>query len=80
MVELYCCAGCSNKVTTNISLKEKMGPSQKIFISCTSCDWKETLFSSPVVDKEENGNKMHEVNLRAVIAFCEIGKGLAAIE
>lgn len=73
------CPECREKVMLDCFMREKMGLSQKLSVFCTSCDWKKQLFSSPQVVDGKKGNNRHEVNLRTVMAFREIGKGYASI-
>ena len=48
--------------------------------SCTKlCEWYTTTCTSPTVQSKQCGVKPYEVNLRAMIAFREIGRGYQSI-
>ena len=56
-----------------------MGFSIGIVIRCSNCDFENTFHSSSSKIFSVSGLKPFEVNLRAVIAFCEIRRGTKAM-
>ena len=73
------CPDCRNNfLSVSIDSTKKMGLSQQIITKCP-CGWSNIVFSSPRVDKN-NERSRFDVNIRSVIAFREIGKGLMSIE
>ena len=58
---------------------KKKGWSNKVNISCCECGWTKYIYTSKEVKKpEQSGQKSHELNVRSVMVFLELGKGLKA--
>lgn len=71
------CPDCKNNtVSVNINTDKKKGFAQEIMLECT-CLWTHTVFSIPRI---KDGKSSFDINLRTVMAFREIGKGLTSIE
>lgn len=76
------CPRCkeSGLVVSN-NLAEKKGLSNLLLISCTSCDYVLSTYTSQHIPRPNTrGQKPFDINARAIIAFREIGKGHAAME
>jgi len=56
-----------------------MGLAQNIILSCCSCPWTKSFYSSPRIDSE-NEKSSFDINLRTVVAFREFGQRLESIE
>ena len=57
-----------------------MGFSIGITIQCSNCDFESTFYSSPYINQSSKpGSNPYEINLRAVMAFREIGRGNEAM-
>ena len=71
------CPVCSQRIDMEEMEAERMGFCSKLKIFCLKCDWSVSNFLSEEIDtkKGSRGRKFFEVNVRAVIAFREIGKG-----
>ena len=71
------CPVCSQRIDIEEIQNERMGFCSKVKIFCLQCDWSVSNFLSEEVQTEKGsrGRKFFEVNLRAVIAFREMGKG-----
>lgn len=81
--EISCCPTCKGHVTLRMIFSDKMGLSQKLCISCDTCDWSNAMFTSPEVKSEgqkQPGLNKFEVNVRTIMSFREFGKGLEAIK
>ena len=65
------CPECGHKMTSHIDMKKKHGFSHYIVLECehTECDWKYCFHTS------KKQGPSFEVNVRAVLAFREIGRG-----
>ena len=83
------CPECSCDSNLTISDGGKHGLSHSFLIGCDNCAWSDVFKTSPKVrvkrtlkegKKKTTGDNPFDVNLRAVIAFREIGGGLAAME
>ena len=60
---------------------KKKGWSNKINISCCECGWTKYIYTSKEVNiPGQSGQKSHELNVRSVMAFCEIGKGFGTMK
>ena len=58
-----------------------MGFSTFLTVKCQQCEWKHEFYSSPEIEmKNSPGRNMQDVNLRAVLAFREIGRGHEAMK
>ena len=60
---------------------KKKGWSNKINISCCECGWTKYIYTSKEVNiPGQSGQKSHELNVRSVMAFREIGKGFESMK
>ena len=75
------CPACKDNHIAVISVaKERMGFATKLKLFCTSCFWEKFFFTSEECFYEKKrGRNYYEVNVRAVTAFREIGRGHQAI-
>ena len=75
------CPKCCSRVKFSHLLKNKKGFCYTLEFDCSSCDWKEEFFSSPLSEKVNGspGKQPFDVNLRMALAFREIGKGHKAL-
>ena len=77
-----CCPLCKStqlKFSNNISMKK--GLANYIEITCTSCDYFYSTYSSNRIDKpKQSGPNPFDVNARSIIACRVIGKGHTAME
>ena len=69
------CPECGGEMSSHIDTKKKNGYSHYIVLQCKSmkCEWKHCFNTS------KKQGRSHEVNLRAVLAFREIGRGHSAM-
>ena len=77
---------CSECLSKNIEFGDDlschMGYAHKIYIVCRDCSYKEstyTLKQSQKVSKSQ-GRRKFGINIRTIVAFCEIEKGLEGIQ
>ena len=54
-----------------------MGYAHKIYIVCRDCNYKEYTYTSKKSQKvsKSQGHRKYDINIRRIVAFCEIGKG-----
>ena len=71
------CPVGSQRIDIEEIQKKRMGFCSKVKVFCLQCDWSVSNFLSEEFETEKGsrGRKFFEVNLRAVIAFREMGKG-----
>ena len=69
---------CSAGIEVSIDLSARKGLAQKLTFECSECDWTMSKFMSTTIKPNESSR--HDVNVRAVVAFREIGRGLTHIE
>ena len=76
------CEKCGSNVETIHNIDCKRGFCHFFTISCTveKCMWYKTISTSNEIENNSKGRNAYEVNLRSIISFREIGKGLAALE
>ena len=69
------CPECGGEMSSHIDTKKKNGYSHYIVLQCKSieCEWKHCFNTS------KKQGRSHEVNVRAVLAFREIGRGHSAM-
>ena len=79
--DLVKCPRCGFSVETNSILQEKQRLAQLIKISCCSisCRWEKSFYTSETVKNSGWGATPFDINLRAIMAFREIGKCHAAM-
>ena len=65
------CPDCGGEMSSHIDTKKKNGYCHYIVLQCKSmeCEWKHCF------DTSKKQGRSHEVNVRAVLAFREIGRG-----
>ena len=75
--EVGTCPVGSQRIDIEEIQNERMGLCSKVKLFCLQCDWSvsNVLSEEFETDKGSRGRKFFEVNLRAVIAFREMGKG-----
>ena len=69
--EVLKCPECGDNMTSHVGMKKKNGFSHYIVLQCcnTECEWKHCFHTS------KKQGPSYEVNVRAVLAFREIGRG-----
>ena len=75
------CPECSNAITTTVDFSSKKGHVQKVVPSCkdtTGCAWTYSTYTSTMTKNDERSR--YDVNIRSIIAFGEIRRGLSHIE
>jgi hypothetical protein len=74
------CSECNSKLTVLHNKSVRMGFSIGIIVQCSNCDFENTFYSSPSINQSSKpGLNPYEINLRAVMAFREIGRGREAM-
>ena len=77
------CSECSSKnVEFGDDLSCCMGYARKIYIVSGDCSYKESTYTSKESQKvpKSQGRRKFDINIRAVVEFREIGKGLEWIQ
>ena len=76
------CIECTSKeISVKNIVDKKKGWSNKINISCCECGWTKYIYTSKEVNiPGQSGQKSHELNVRSVMAFREIGKGFESMK
>ena len=75
------CPESSNAITTTVNFSSKKGLAQKVVLSCkntTGCPWTYSTYTSTMIKNDKRSR--YDVNIRSIIAFREIGRGLSHIE
>ena len=67
------CPQCGQDVALHVDMKQKHGYSHNITLQCTTCEWKHCFNTS------KKQGQSYEINVRADLAFREIGKGQNAM-
>ena len=80
--ELVKCPRCGFSVETAHMVDKKQGLANFIKISCCSisCRWNRSFYTSDKVKRDGRGADPFDINLRAIMAFREIGKGHSGLE
>lgn len=74
------CCLCGGTLELENDEENRMGFSISIIVNCVDCDFKRNVHSSPEVSQPtQPGINPKEVNLRAAMAFREIGRGHASM-
>ena len=78
--ELARCPACkSSNILFDNDNESRKGLSCLLTFSCNDCDWTNKMYTSKVVQNknevEKRGKKPFDANIRAIVAFREIGKG-----
>ena len=79
------CPQCGCKVNFVVDFSNKKGLAQKVVIKCTytsklKCSWSHATYVSETVRIGEDYHNRFDVNLRSIVAFREIGRGLHDID
>ena len=75
------CPECSSDIECALDYSNKKGLAQKVVLSCEGgdeCGWNHTTYLSDTVKVGEHNR--FDVNVRSIIAFREIGRGMTHIE
>ena len=75
---LLSCPECNSRnVELSDELSLRMGYAHKLRLNCHDCPYNVDSFTSPECGKSESiqGRRKFEINVRAVVAFREVGKG-----
>ena len=74
------CSECNSKLILLHNKSVRMRFSIGIIVQCSNCDFENTFYSSPSINQSSKpGLNPYEINLRAVMAFREIGRGREAM-
>ena len=72
------CPNCRSIVTIEFDVKKKMGFAHHFIITCSnSCGWDKSFCTSKLAARK---GRTYDINLRAIMAFREIGKGYTDME
>ena len=75
------CPQCPGKLEIFNDLERRKGFAYLLKLRCKECLWEYDIYtSSKVCNSNKVGPKFIEMNLRMVLAFREIGRGLTALE
>ena len=76
------CPECHSKVKCHHddSATKKKGLAHVFVATCCSCPWYHDLYTSKEIVSAKRGNNKYNVNVRAFIAFREIGRGHSSIQ
>ena len=84
IMSLLACGECGDrKLVIEHLVEDRQGFCLKFTINCNGCHWKHCFYSSPEFSfprKDQRGKRPFEINVRAVMAFREIGKGHEAMK
>ena len=84
VIQVLACQQCSSSdVKLELISADRQGLSNRIIIDCTNCHWSHNCYTSPVFSTPEHdirGKKSHEVNIRSIMTFREIGRGHEALK
>jgi hypothetical protein len=73
-----CCPKCNSRgLTFENDYKKKKGLANYLSLSCSNCKWGHSTYTSKDIPKPTPGVNAFDVNVRSVVAFREIGKGLS---
>ena len=80
--ELIKCTRCGFNVETTLLIGNKQGLCHYFNIERRniSCRWSKCFSTSREVERDGRGAKPFDINIRAIVAFREIGRGHASIE
>ena len=62
------------------SATKKKGLAHVFVVTCCSCPWYHDLYTSKEIVSAKRGSNKYDVNVRAFIAFREIGRGYSSIQ
>ena len=74
------CLHCSADIEVSVDFSAKKGLAHKLIFKCTTCDWTMYKYTSTTIKPNVHTQSRHDVNIRSIVAFREIGRGLAHIE
>ena len=71
---------CPNCISRGLNIshneRKRMGYALNFQLSCSKCQWKHELYTSPTIDNDNTpGLNSFCINVQTVLAFREIGKG-----
>ena len=72
--EILKCPDCGKAMNSHVDMNKKHGYAHYVSLKCVACDWKYCFYTS------KKQGQFYEVNVRAVLAFREIGKGHSAMK
>jgi hypothetical protein len=75
------CPDCCSTIDNTVDFSSKKGLAQKVMVSCSyvkDCGWSYSTYLSTKLTTDERSR--YDVNVRSIIAFREIGRGLGHIE
>ena len=72
------CPDCSSNIENAVDFLSKKGFAQKVIVNCKDCGWSYSTYLSKSLKTDESSR--YDVNVRSIIAFREIGRGLSHIE
>ena len=77
-----CCPTCNEKdIIFQNDIQKKKGIANYLSLKCGKCQWTHSTYSSNTIDNSSTpGRNKFDINVRAMIAFREAGKGLSAIQ
>ena len=72
----------SKNIEFGDNLSCQTGYAHNIYIVCRDCSYKESTYTSKQSQKvsKSQGRRKFDINIRTVVAFREIGKGLEGIQ
>ena len=72
------CPDCSSNIENTVDVLSKKGFAQKVLVNCKDCVWSYSTYLSQSLKTDESSR--YDVNVRPIISFREIGRGLSHIE
>ena len=78
--EVYCPACHQGELSISVSDNDHAGFAAKLMLSCNSCPYQKSAYSSPRIDNSDKENVAFEINPRMVLFSHEIGKSHTALE
>ena len=77
-----CCPECAKSgIVFSNDFEKKKGLANCINLACNNCKWTHSTYTSRSIEKSATpGMNASGVNVRSVIAFQEIGKGISAMQ
>ena len=74
------CPMCLEMIRLENHLISRMGLACKLKLCCVKCEWEHYLYTSDEIGTQGPGRMHFDVNVRAAVAFREIGKGHQGLE
>ena len=73
-----CCPDCAHRgIVISNEFKKKKGLANCLTLSCSNCEWTYSTYTSRSIEKPSvPGMNAFDINVRSVVAFREIGKGI----